>query len=231
MRLLGTPAGRALVAVVVGVVLYLLTGWAASKDHLVVGWSSFRQGDALVFLGAYAQLVLAAAVFFQIRTADRALVRQVATEEDRRGSEQADAVVRLVAAAANARSLYVAAIPALRHVTYNHGEQEALDRAEAELIPAEQLRQQAHAARVRVEIMLAGDENAIQAARGLTDALDAQRQRARAVLAWTRSPADSRPTPDPQEAAIFPEEEQKVLMTAASALVKNPPGSAKTTAA
>lgn len=222
MDRINSPGRRALVALVLGVVLFLVTGWAADQRRIVIDWSSFSQSDALIFLGAYAQLVLAAAVFFQIRTADRALVRQVAVDEQQVRSERADALVGLIATAANARSLYVHAIPALRNVTYNHGDQDALDRAEAELVPAEQLRQDAHAARFRVEVMLAGDQQLIAAASALTSALDTQRQRARAVLAWSRSPRDGRPTPDPQDAAVFPLDAEQTLMTAAAALVTAP---------
>jgi hypothetical protein len=219
---INSPARRAIAALVLGVVLFLVTGWAADQRNIVIDWSSFSQADALIFLGAYAQLVLAAAVFFQIRTADRALVRQVAADERRIRSERADALVGLIGTAANARSLYVHAIPALRNATYNHGDQDALDRAEAELVPAEQLRQVAHAARFRVEVMVAGEEQLIAAAGALTSALDTQRQRARSVLAWSRSPRDGRPTPDPQDAAIFPLDAEQALMRAAAALVAAP---------
>jgi cellobiose-specific phosphotransferase system component IIA len=150
-RRLNTPAGRAIAAILIGVLLFGLTGWAAGKrSFLLIDWGAFQQGDALVFLGAYAQLVLAAAVFFQIRTADRALVRQAEAHEHELRSERANSLVTLVATAANARSLYVHAIPALRNVTHNHGQQDALDRAEAELVAAEQRRQDAHAARAGV---------------------------------------------------------------------------------
>jgi hypothetical protein len=199
---------------------FVFVGWAAGQAHVFhVDWSNFRQSDALVFLGAYAQLVLAAAVFFQIRTADQALVRQAEGDERRSRTEKADALVKLVATAANARSLYVAAIPALRHVTYNHGSEAALDRADADLAPAEQLRQEAHAARFRVEALFVGDESILGNARRLTSSLDTQRQRAPTVLAWSRSPAGARPTPDPQDAAQFVDDEQAALLGAASDLV------------
>lgn len=200
-----------------GIFLFFFTGWAASKRYLVLDWSSFQLDSALVLLGAYAQLVLAAAVFFQIRTADRALIRQIDTDEARSNSDKAGALLNLVAVSANARSLYVNAIPALRNVTYSHGQQDAIDRAEVELLPADQLRQQAHAARVRVEALFASDAETLKAARGMTKSLDVQRQRARAVIAWSRTPnAADQPAPDPQEAALFPNQEQEELMAKAT---------------
>jgi cellobiose-specific phosphotransferase system component IIA len=219
MRRLSTPAGRALTAVLAGVALFFFTGWAAGRRDLILNWSSFNQADALLFLGAYAQLVLAAAVFFQIRTADRAVVRQIKADEQRLQSDQADALIRLVTTAGNARSLYVQAIPSLRNVTYHHGDPDALDRAETELLPAEQLRQEAHAARFRVEVMLASEIEVIAAAQALTDALDEQRKGARAVLVWSRTPLGVRAAPDPRDVAVFPDEEQKKLMATASRLV------------
>ncbi len=221
MRVLRTTSGRAVAAVALGLALFLITGWAAGRRTLVVDWSSFRQTDALVFLGAYGQLVLAAAVFFQIRLADRALARQTTADERQVKALRADALVLLVAKAANARSLYVAALPALRDVTYNHGRPEALARAEAELAPAEQLHQDAHAARFRVEVLHASDEGMITAARELTEALNRQRQRARGVLTWSRGPND-RPAPDPARVAEFREEAQKTLLAAAAELVAAP---------
>jgi len=144
---LDSSRGKASWAVLVGILLFFFTGWAASKEHLVIDWSSFQLDSALVLLGAYAQLVLAAAVFFQIQTADRAVTRQIIADAERGNRDKAEALMTLVAFAGNARSLYVSAIPALRNVAYSHGQQDALDRAETELAPADQLRQQAHAAR------------------------------------------------------------------------------------
>src|ERR1700742_3824601 len=91
MNRVSTPTAGALAAIAVGLVLYFATGIAAGKSNVVVSWTSFHQGDALIFLGAYAQLVLAGAVFFQIRTADRALLRQIEADDQKRRSEMAEA--------------------------------------------------------------------------------------------------------------------------------------------
>ncbi len=215
-----SPRGKATWAVLVGLFLFFFIGWVASLEHLLIDWSPFKLDSALMFLGAYAQLVLAAAVFFQIRTADRALVRQIESEQERRKEERASALISLIAVASNTRSLYVSGIPALRNVAHSHGEQAALDRAEAELAPADELRQQAHAARVRVEVLFSADEATLEAARGMTKALDVQRQRARAVLAWSRSAHRAgQPSPDPQGAAQFPKAEEDHLMAQATALI------------
>jgi hypothetical protein len=51
----------------------------------------------------------------------------------------------------------------------------------------------------------------------MTKSLDVQRQRARAVIAWSRTPnAADQPAPDPQEAALFPNQEQEELMAKAT---------------
>jgi cellobiose-specific phosphotransferase system component IIA len=201
---------------------FLLVGWAAGRAELVIDWSNFRQDDALVFLGGYAQLVLAAAVFFQIRTADRALVRQGDAEARRFKSEQTEAILDFVATAANARSLYVHAIPSLRNVTYNHGLQAAIDRAEAELVGADEARQRAHAARFRVEVLIGDQDDVQKAAREVAKALDDQRQRSRAILAWGRTPAGAKPTPDPQQVAIFPRDAEAALVAQARGFVVPP---------
>lgn len=217
---LASAQRKAALAVVLGFFLFFFTGWIASEDHVVIDWSSFQLDSALVFLGAYAQLVLAAAVFFQIRAADRAVIRQIAADLERGRRDKAEALMNLVAVAANARSVYVGAIPALRNVAYSHGQQAALDRAEAELLPADRLRQQAHAARIRIEALFAEDLEIVEAARSMTKALDVQRQRSRSVLAWSRTAQRAgESAPDPQEAAQFAAEAQEYLLARATDLL------------
>jgi hypothetical protein len=224
---LRSPLGRSVAAVIVGLSLFLLTGWASGQPHLVLDWRAFEQTDALVFLGAYAQLVLASAVFFQIRTADRALERQYDVDAQAQRTRQAEILLELLGAAANARSLYVQSIPALKEVARAHGDFAVIERAETELIPAEQFRQRAHAARVHVDAICPDDDALMKAAREITTALDEQRRNARAVNVWSRNPgAASTPAPDPQEVARFPMDAYKTLVSAASALLaKKAPGS------
>lgn len=218
-----SPFARSLAAVVVGVGFFLLTGWAAGRSHLLVDWRAFQQTDALVFLGAYAQLVLATAVFFQIRTADRALDRQLEVDVHAQKVRQAESLLDLLGAAANARSLYAQSMPALRAVVNAHGDLAAVERAEAELLPAEQFRQKAHAARVHVDALCLGQDELTDAAKKITAALDEQRKRARAVNVWSRNPtAASSPAPDPQAAARFPMDAHNALLSAASALLLRP---------
>lgn len=216
--LASNPLARAAGAIVLGAVLFVFTGWVSGQRRLLINWTGFREGEALLFLGAYAQLVLAAAVFFQIRTADRSLDRQVVAFEREQRVEVAEAIVELVASAANSRSLFVHAIPSLRTVTYNHGSADAISGAEAELLDAERLRQAAHAAEIKVQVLLGASDPLLAAASGLTKALDLQRKRARAILAWSKAPQVV-PIPDPQGVGVFAEEHERVLVEAASQLL------------
>jgi len=107
-------------------------------------------------------------------------------------------MIELIAKCLNTRSLYVRAIPALRNVRYNHGDAAAIERAENDLDRAEAVLQQAHAAKIRVDL-LSTDLAVREASATLVKELNGQRQRAASVIAWSRNPSGkSGASPDPQ---------------------------------
>ena len=64
------PSVLALLVVICALGGFVIAGWLGSVNYLVIDWKPFHDSDALIFLGAFSQLVLAAAVWYQIRTAD-----------------------------------------------------------------------------------------------------------------------------------------------------------------
>ncbi|MBJ7470348.1 MAG: hypothetical protein JHD16_03565 [Solirubrobacteraceae bacterium] len=234
------PGSLAAIVALVGGIGFLLTGWLASLDHFIIDWRPFRSEQGLLFLGSFAQLVVAVAVWFQIRSADaqiaeernRADQAREAREADlarvsmeRRSDlrrlhreRQAEALIELVGSASNACSLYRSALRPLRIVVGTAGDSTALENARAEMALADMSRQAAHAARFRVRA-LCGDGQEYQAAQALVGVLDGQHSGGDAVVRWGLNPRRGNVAPDPRRVLADLTDEREACLSLASGLL------------
>jgi len=222
---------RVVLFVLAGSVLgFFGVGFLASVRHLVIDWGAFRLGAALAFLAAFAQLVLALAVWFQLRVAWAAIeeTKKGAAAADterradiarRRKQDRAGALLQAVENASNASALYSASFSSLRSVANAPGDQAAIARAERDLQVAEERRQGAHAARLRVQALCGAGAEATHAAKALVDVVDSQRRRGVAVLGWARDPNRPHIGPDPLKIYADPDAQRERCLKEAGELL------------
>lgn len=236
-----------LVALLVGLATFgglFLVGWLASFEHLLIDWTNFRANAGLLFFGSFSQLVLAAAVWYQLRYAADALVTEqravadAATERKAdlgrsRRERRADAIVEVVASASNSSALYMSSLRSLRNVVATSGSPGTVDEARAELAVAEAARQQAHAARFRVAAMCGLESAEYLAVHALVKVVDRQRAAGDAVVRWGLNPGRQAPGPDPKRVTLILETERDTCLGLASSSIKlddDPPARASSEA-
>jgi hypothetical protein len=209
-------APRQILAVLVVALLGLFAvGWLASVENFIVSWRRFDQNAGLMFLGAWAQLILAAVVWAQIRTAEATLgttkdaleearrqanaaeeqlteLRQQAHSEARR--ERADVLLSLAGDCANAAAHYQQSAGPLENLITEAVQSQShvaiTDDVRAESRRAEAFRQSAHSTRLRLQA-LALNEEALDAADDFVREVDAKRRKSVAVQQWLTTPLGS----------------------------------------
>lgn len=177
--------------------LFLAVGFAANQEHIVVSWRNFDEQSALIFLGAWAQLILAVAVWFQIRSSESQRV-----DADRRHGDsveraervaQIEALVTFVGYASNASSLFQDAgrllsrlLNELRAGTLTDV-RPALERVAALQDLAEASRQAAATALFRVEALAGTNSAAHATASDFFAVISRQRTAAHDIRQWFES--------------------------------------------
>lgn len=202
-------------------------GWLASVGHFIVSWRNFDQNAGLMFLGAWAQLILAAVVWAQIRTAeDTLLTTRDALEETRRQAVaaedqltelrnqarhearqgRADVLLSLAGDCANAAAHYQQSAgplddlmaEAVQTTSHVHITTEVQEESRR----AEVFRQSAHSTRLRLHALALG-EDALAAADAFVREVDSKRRKSVAVQQWLKMPLGPSSRAEPPSLAIL----------------------------
>lgn len=196
---------------------FFVVGWLASVDSTAgLSWQDFDPVLGFAFAASFAQLVLAAVVWAQIRTANDAVqqARNAAATaaEQVRNQRAADSIATFVGHASNASNTFgTAVVMRLRAVTNNPGDIDLIEAARDQIAEANRARNAAHAERFHIRVRTT-DGPEVDAAKRFLELLDRQSKRSGEVIAWSnlfRHPATTPPpgSPPPNPLNIYEDTE------------------------
>jgi hypothetical protein len=193
------PTSAWIAAVLIGTAVgFLATGLLAGY----VDWAQFRQSDALSFMSGFAQLVVAAAVFVQLRAARQDLSARKESEEANSDRAQALVVAEFLGVVNNGNAAYVQLKPLMRRVR-STPDTENLVTLENAVDAADDFRQETHRAILRLRVLL--DEEDADIGDQIAGCLDKMHGIARSMVVWgkdlSRQPLDEAKFENLQEAS------------------------------
>jgi hypothetical protein len=194
--MLEKPKPLAIFLIITSLGILLAAGVLSAHRHVVVDWQHFDQLSGLAALAAWAQLILAFAVWFQIRSAEAQRLDASRHHADfmRRADDdavndgiraQVEAIVSFVGVCANASSLYQSAGRRLGvMITARQTNPVDAARVESDLALAEPLRQTAATAMFRVEALLGEDAVGFAAVTAFWGVMNRQQRAVREAQQW-----------------------------------------------
>lgn len=190
---------------------FFAVGWLASiASTFGLSWRPFRPELGFAFAAAFAQLVLAGAVWMQIKTADdarretkaaaeahvaaaeaalmQAQAEAARTAERHHYQRAADSVATFVGHASNASIRYGSIVVSRLQDVVAQPASDSVERARHAIADADRGRQAAHAERFHIGVRTSdGDGEEVAAAENVLDAVDGQHRRATSIIAWANN--------------------------------------------